>query len=143
MRLSPHFTLSELTQTSTGRDNTPTDTEIGKLQVLVDEVLEPLRMALGVSVRVTSGYRSPEVNAAVGGAASSQHTEGEAADIWVEGMAAEDLARKIVGLGLVFDQLIVERAAPAERWVHVSYRAGRCRNQMLRKTAGGYVKWAP
>ena len=111
--------------------------------MLVDEVLEPLRVALGVSVRVTSGYRSPEVNAAVGGAASSQHTEGEAADIWVEGMAAEDLARKIVGLGLVFDQLIVERDAPAERWVHVSYRAGRCRNQMLRKTYGGYVKWAP
>ena len=143
MRLSPHFTLSELTVTTTGLINTPGSTETAALRTLVVEVLEPLRMAIGRPVHVTSGYRSPSVNAAVNGAPSSQHMRGEAADIWVEGMAAEDLARKIVSLGLVFDQLIVERDAPAERWVHVSYRAGRCRNQMLRKVGGSYTRWTP
>lgn len=143
MQLTDHFTLAELTRTGTGLANVPSETETAALRALAVAVLEPLRVSLGTAVNVTSGYRSSEVNAKVGGASSSQHTRGEAADIWVAGMSAEELARKIVGLGLAFDQIIVERDHPAEQWVHVSYCSAKRRGEVLRKVSSGYATWVP
>lgn len=148
MRLSAHFTLSELCATGTGLPNVPDAAAIEALRALVGNVLEPLRVALGLPLHVSSGYRSPAVNAAAGGAATSQHLRGEAADIWVSGIPAEDLARRIVALGLPVDQLIVESLpavrATAETWVHVSHRAGRLRGELLQRTApGSYAAWRP
>ena len=137
MRLTPHFTLAELTATRHGR-NDPGPAEIEALRALAVHVLEPLRVALGLAVHVDSGFRCPAVNAAVKGAPNSQHMRGEAADIWVSGLAHEDLATRIVALGLPFDQLIVEPG-----WVHISYREGHNRGEMLQKTSTGYAPWTP
>lgn len=94
-QLSPNFTLEEFTRSSTassrGLDNTPTSSARQALQKLAGKVLEPMRKKLGKSITISSGYRSPEVNAAVGGASSSQHMSGEAADIKVSGMTNRQL----------------------------------------------------
>ncbi|HET6497248.1 MAG TPA: D-Ala-D-Ala carboxypeptidase family metallohydrolase, partial [Thermoleophilia bacterium] len=100
-------------------------------------VLEPIREAVARPVRVTSGYRSPAVNAAVGGSSRSQHSKGEAADIKVDGMAAPELRNAIVAAGVPFDQLIWY-APERGGHVHVSYAIGRTqRGQVIYAPAGG------
>lgn len=133
MQLSPNFTLSELTVTSTGLDNTPTPDEVEHLKALVSHVLQPLRDALGAPVVVNSAFRSHAVNRAVGGTPSSQHRSGQAADVWTRGMATRTLARKVIELALPFDQLIWY---PATNRIHVSY-GPRHRRQVLRYTGTG------
>ena len=85
MNLSPHFTLEELTRSVTARnrsiDNTPSKSELANLRLLAETVLEPLREAFGRPITVSSGFRCPELNKAVGGARTSQHLLGQAADI--------------------------------------------------------------
>jgi zinc D-Ala-D-Ala carboxypeptidase len=133
-----HFTLDELTHsqaaTRRGLKNDPDTAARENLQHLVDAVLDPLREALGRPVVISSGYRSPAVNRAVGGAASSQHVLGQAADITVPGMTVAQVVATIRRLGLPFDQLIDEFGS----WVHVSH-SPRNRRQVLRakRTAAG------
>ena len=130
MNLSQHFTLSELTRSQTavrrGIDNTPTPEVIRRLTLLCEVVLEPIRRGCGI-VAVTSGYRSVTLNRAIGGAALSQHTTGDAADINVPGMTIEELYQWIKRSGIRFDQLIQE----FDQWVHVSY-SDKPRGQCLR-----------
>ena len=146
MRLGAHFTLRELTVSSKasalGLDNAPPPEAVRRLGLLVERVLDPLRSALGRPVRVTSGYRSPAVNAAIGGSRTSQHMTGEAADIKVEGVSAPDLAAAIVRLGLPVDQ-VIWYAPERGGHVHVSHRAdGRQRGEVLEApVGGGYVAW--
>ena len=143
MKLGKHFTLAEMTTTDTGLTNTPSAEYIAALARLVALVLDPLRADLGRPVRVTSGYRSPAVNAQVGGSATSQHLRGEAADIKVDGMTTADVARAIHRLRLPVDQCIVERGDAG--WVHVSTAlGGGNRGQWLASPkAGQYVAWTP
>ena len=104
------------------------------LEALVEEVLEPARAAYGKPIIVNSGYRCSIHNAVVGGASSSQHMRGEAADLRIEG-TPEKLARVIVANGK-WDQLILYPT-----FVHVSWkRNGANRHQVLRKTAKGYQR---
>lgn len=126
MRLSPNFSLAELTVTSTGLANTPTANEIAQLRALVQHILQPLRDDLQQPVLVNSAFRSERVNRAVGGTATSQHRFGQAADIRVDGMRSRDLAQRIIDLKLPFDQVIEEFG----NWVHVSY-GPRQRRQVL------------
>lgn len=126
MKLSENFSLVELTSTGTGLPNEPTAEEVAALRALVTNVLQPLRTAVGVPVVVSSGFRSAAVNRAVGGAASSQHRLGQAADINAAGIGPKELCQRIIDLGLPFDQLIQEFG----RWVHVSY-GPRHRRQVL------------
>ena len=117
-QLTEHFSLAELTITEhRDIDNTPPPEIVDKL-VLVAQLLERIRTLSGRPIAVNSGYRSPAVNAAVGGTSNSQHMRGEAADIRAIGMPVIDLALLIdankVALGV--DQVILEFA----RWVHVS-----------------------
>jgi zinc D-Ala-D-Ala carboxypeptidase len=120
MNLSPNFTLDELllsqTATRRGIDNTPTSAIVAELQRLAQTILQPLRDRLGQPIVVSSGYRSPALNLAVGGSRNSDHMRGRAADIVVPGMKARDVALAIVELRLPFRQCIVEGG----RWVHVS-----------------------
>ena len=130
MRLSENFTLEELTATGTGLSNVPPPDARATLKELVDNVLQPARDAIGLPVTVTSGYRSPAVNRAVGGAAGSQHTRGEAADL----QCADNrrLFEAIRG-GLLFDQLIWEHGTDdCPAWVHVSYKTQGNRKEVLR-----------
>lgn len=124
--LSKNFTLEELSRTSSGLPNSPSKPVIQNLQALVSNILQPLRDHLGKSIHINSGYRSPEVNKAIGGATNSQHTFGEAADIVVEGFTPQQLAQYIDSLNLPFDQLIQEPT-----WVHVSFRASNNRHERL------------
>lgn len=130
MQLSPHFSLEEMTLSQTaarrGIDNVPPAAATAALKTLCTEVLEPIRLHFGRPVRVSSGFRSPTLNRAIGGAASSQHCRGEAADITVPGVSNFELAQWI-SRNLHYDQLILEFG----RWVHVSYRHGRLRHQEL------------
>lgn len=128
--MTPHFTLDELTfsQTAVRKsiENKPDKAQTENLRQLCLNVLEPLREALERPIIISSGYRSPRLNKAIGGSARSQHCKGEAADIVVPGMDAKDVALKIVELGLPVDQLILEGG----RWVHVSY-SSRNRGEVL------------
>jgi hypothetical protein len=141
--ISPHFSVAELSRSEAaarnGIDNTPDAEALENLRALCDNVLEPLRAAVGKPLRVNSAYRGPKANAAVGGSKTSQHSKGEAADIEVDGMDNAQLAKKIVALKLPFDQLILEfidPLVPGSGWVHVSHkRSGPQRGQVLRAVA--------
>ncbi len=89
-KLSANFSLNELTKSETairnGLDNTPTQEVVDNLRTLCENVLQPVREGYGVAVKVNSGYRAPEVNAAVGGSRTSDHCKGQAADIEIPGV---------------------------------------------------------
>lgn len=136
MKLSPNFDLSEFVvsqeATRRGIDNTPPTVVVKNLTALCLAVLEPLRQMLG-PVRVSSGYRCPALNAAIGGARDSQHLTGNAADIFVNGRTLDEVYTWIYDM-CPFDQVI--REFPPGGWVHVSYDPGRGRRQGLRATRG-------
>lgn len=117
MNLTAHFTLEEFTesQVATRRriDNTPAPRIIDNLR-RVAEILEQVRAVVGRPIVVSSGYRSPALNVAVGGARKSAHVNGLAADINAVGMSARELAQKIRDSNIQFDQLIHEGT-----WVHI------------------------
>lgn len=126
MQLSKNFTLAELCKSEVAIrrniDNTPSEKVKNNLQVLVDNVLQPLRDKFG-PVTITSGYRSPAVNTAVGGSPVSDHCLGMAADIEIVGVDNKKLAEHIRD-NFKFTQLILEfytEGDPASGWVHVSY----------------------
>lgn len=150
MQLSEHFHLSEFTGSQTARrkgiDNTPPPAAIAALGTLCEHVLEPVRRKFGV-VTVSSGYRSPKLNRAVGGSSTSQHVYGQAADIEVPGVANGDVARWIAR-NCDFDQLILEFYTPGQPnsgWVHVSWRIANRRKQTLTAVRGrfGKTKYLP
>jgi len=122
--MTPHFTLSELTATNTGYDNTPPNHIVENLYTLA-MFLERVRDCVGRPIMISSAYRSPDVNAKIGGSPTSDHMQGLAADIKVNGLAPASVARMIKNSGIKYDQLIVEPT-----WVHVGI-GSRMRNQNL------------
>jgi hypothetical protein len=140
MQLSPNFHMSELTVSQTaarrGLNNTPGKAEIVNLSRLCKTILQPLRDHLKRPILVTSGYRSPAVNQAVGGSGTSAHCFGLAADIHVPGMTSAQLMATVRGLQLPVDQCIDEFGS----WVHVGLTGGKPRNQYLSaRFVGGRV----
>tara|TARA_R110000851_G_C12819136_1_gene539387 strand:- start:38 stop:490 length:453 start_codon:yes stop_codon:yes gene_type:complete len=142
--LGRYFTLREMTRTSTGLGNQPPEHIEANLTRLVREMLDPLREELELPIRITSGYRSPEVNAAVGGSRTSRHMTGLAADFKVRGMTARQLVDRIERLredGIVdYDQAIAYAVAKGGH-VHIGLAPEGVtpRRQMLWAAAeGGY-----
>ena len=141
MKLSEYFELSEFEHSDTARakgivNRVPAEL-VPNVVRLHDNVLYPLRKLVGHPVRITSGYRCADLNKAVGGAANSQHSTGEAADIEVAGqsnMAVFNWIRK----NCEFDQLILE-SVHGVQWVHVSFRFGGNRGQCLAYDGKRYV----
>ena len=135
MRLSEHFTLEEFVRSrkaqARGINNNPSAEAVEWMKKLSQQVLEPLRLAWGQPIFITSGYRSSRLNSSVGGARNSQHRLGQAADIVADlSLLNYDLGQLIIELGLPFDQLIFEdcyieyvAGKPQHRcrWIHVSY----------------------
>ena len=137
MQLTNNFSLKELTVSETatrkGLDNTPNETVTANLKTLAETILQPLREHYGKSVKVNSGYRSPDVNASVGGSKTSDHCKGQAADIEIAGVANGDLANYIAS-NFKFTQIILEfytQGIPDSGWVHVSYDANDLKCQTL------------
>lgn len=128
-----YFTIKELSHSDTavarGIDNYPTAEAIHNLTKLVENVLDPLREKHGKPIRVSSGYRSAILNRSVNGATSSQHRLGEAADITVGSKEENRKLFEIIRQELPFDQLIDEKDFS---WVHVSFREGKNREQVLK-----------
>lgn len=127
MNLTPHFTLAEMTRSSTAERlrlaNTPDDAALAAL-LQTAELLERIRAVLDAPVIVTSAYRAPAVNSAVGGATTSDHMAGQAADILAPRFGtpyrvAKTLAPLVDKLGI--GQLILEGVG-GKQWVHVSTR---------------------
>ena len=136
-----YFTVSELTRSATakslGIDNTPTPAIRAKLETLITECLDPIRRIYGRPVIVSSGYRCPELNKAVGGSSTSQHMLGEAADLVpATGGSLAGIFRAAVQFGN-YDQLIIEQSG-SSRWVHVSY-GPRNRRTILAYRNGRYT----
>lgn len=132
MKLSPHFILAEMIESQTATrlqlKNRPNKTQIAALAKLCQNTLEPLRNKLGKPVKISSGFRSPLVNRAVGGSVNSQHMRGEAADIQVFDMSTQQLFDFILANGIVFDQIIQE----FDSWVHISFKSnGKQRRNIL------------
>lgn len=147
MRLSKNFSLNEMarsmTATRLGIVNVPVAIEIVNLSFLCEEVLQPVRDHFG-RTKVLSGYRSPDLNKAIGGSSRSQHCRGMAADI--ECPKADNL--KVFGWiadNLDFDQLILEfyeKGYPLSGWVHVSYnKSGNRKNILVASKEAGTVKY--
>ena len=134
MRLSKNFALSEITHSNTakrlGIDNEPTETHLQNMQHLVDDILQPLRDGVG-PIRISSGYRNPSLNRAIGGSVSSQHCKGEALDIqfWEMGkMNNKVIYDFILDSNMEFDQMINEFDFA---WIHISLKDKGNRKQVL------------
>lgn len=132
--LSKYFNFSEMMVSDyaarNGINNTPPESAAACLKDLCADVLDVVRGHYGKPLVVTSGYRSPKVNSAIGGSKTSQHCFGQAADFTVLSVPLKQLFRDI-GTGVIpvkFDQLIYE----FDSWIHVSYvKNAKNRGQML------------
>ncbi len=140
MNLTANFSLTEMVKSETalrhGMENTPGEAEIAALRLLCEKVLQPVRDHYGVGVKVNSGFRHPDVNAAVGGSKTSDHCRGQAADIEIPGVANADLAVWIME-NLDYTQLILEFYTPGildSGWVHVSYNPTNLKKENLTAT---------
>ncbi len=134
MQLTEHFFLIEFTVSTTaismGIENTPTPEHLVNIRNLANE-MERVRSLFNRRIEITSGYRNPEVNAAVGGVPNSAHALGHAADFHVEGFTDLAAAKVIRDSTFKFDQLIFEK----NRCVHISFHPD-MRRQVLRQPGG-------
>lgn len=135
MQLTPHFSLAELTVTNQKIDNTPSKEVIEVLRTTAF-YMEKVREILGnVPITINSGYRSPDVNRAVGGTSNSSHTYGYAVDFTAYGHTPLTISNILSKSNLKFDQLIYEKT-----WVHISFDPRMRGNILTLKGKGKYVK---
>lgn len=120
MRLTANFDLDEFLVSGTAErmdiDMTPPLDVRDNLKRLCETLLQPIRDGMGAPIGISSGYRPPDLNRAIGGADGSAHQFGRAADFKVIGFTPYDTAIYIRDQGLPFDQLICE----FNRWVHIA-----------------------
>ena len=144
MILSKNFTLKELTRSHTalrlGIDNEPSKEGVLKLTLLATSLLQPLRNVVG-SLRITSGYRSPQLSEAIGSSSNSQHCRYEAVDMQFVKRGKMDNIKiydALIDLDLDFDQCILEFGNATEHidptepdWIHLSWKVVDNRKQTL------------
>jgi zinc D-Ala-D-Ala carboxypeptidase len=145
-RLSTHFSLKELTGSQTaerkGINNTPDDSEIENLKLVCENILEPVREHYGIPFTPSSGFRSFELNKAIGSSSKSQHITGQAVDFEIPGVPNMEVALWIKER-LDYDQLILEfykEKVPDSGWVHCSYVGQENRKESKRFDGR---KWSP
>ena len=134
MRLSKNFILSEITRSNTakrlGIDNGPDKNHLRSIQRLITNLIQPMRDALG-PIRISSGYRNPNVNRAIGGSTKSQHCKGEALDLqfWKDGkICNKEIYDWVLSSDVEFDQMINEFDFA---WIHISLKKEDNRKQVL------------
>jgi zinc D-Ala-D-Ala carboxypeptidase len=143
--ISKHITYLEATKSSTairhGLENKPNETEIKRMQLVAQKVFEPMRKGLGGHpIFIGSFFRAELVNKKAGGSKTSGHRLGDAidadADVYnIPGLTNRDVF-EFIRDNLEFDQLIWEYDNPdgTPAWVHMSFREGNNRNQVLKAT---------
>ena len=137
MLLSEHFTLGEMTKSSSHPEvyNIPSHEAIANLKRLCGW-LEVLRERSGTPIRINSGYRSPQLNRKIGGAANSNHLTGCAVDIKVSGIE-QALRYATILLDYsdeskqLFDELLIEKNRYGAIWVHFAVRPSNNRRKIL------------
>lgn len=132
MNLSAHVTLAEFQDSSTatthGINNKMNESQIASAKLLCENVFEPLRSYLNTPIKISSGFRSVQLNKMIKGSSTSQHTKGEAMDLQIGANGFFFIKTK-----LDFDQLIWEFGNDEQPdWVHVSYNVGKNRKMSLR-----------
>ena len=151
MKLTENFSVNELTKSQTaerkGIDNTPSTEHQDNLKSLCEMILQPIRDHFGQVVSVSSGYRSPELCAAIGSSTQSQHAKGQACDFEIFGISNKELA-DYIDQNLDYDQLILEywkgEDEPNSGWVHCSFNTQGNRKQYLRAyKENGSTKYEP
>jgi hypothetical protein len=138
MWLSEHFHITEFVNSNEARrrgiNNTPSKEAVDNLILVCENILEPVRAQFKSPVRISSGYRSPQLNRAIGGSANSQHCWGMACDFEIPDLDNCDLAQWVAD-NLTFDQLILEFhdhvEGPNSGWVHASFNAEGNRSEIL------------
>ena len=153
MQLSEHLNLAEVTRSETakrkGISNMPTPEHLENFKNLAINIFEPIRKHFGKPIHISSGYRSKQLNTAIGGSLTSQHCSGEAIDIDMDGSANGITNKQVfdyIKQYLNFDQLIWEFGTSANPdWVHVSYKTnGKQRKQILKAVKqGGKTSYTP
>jgi hypothetical protein len=151
MQISKHLSLAEVSRSETakrrGINNTPSGEHLENFKKLAENIFEPIREHFGVPIHISSGYRSKELNAAVGGSSSSQHCQGEAIDIDMDGTSITNAEIfNYIKDNLNFDQLLWEFGNDTNPdWVHVSYEStGKQRKQILKVIkANGKTSYIP
>ena len=127
MKISEHLDLSEVIRSDSakrnGISNMPTKEHIANFMLLAEKIFEPVREHFGVPIRISSGYRSKELNEKIGGSSTSQHCKGQAIDIDMDGtLLTNKQIFDYIKDNLPFDQLIWEFGNEDNPdWVHVSY----------------------
>ena len=133
MQITKNFSMSEFTYSDTATqhkiDNTPSHQTQDNIIKLVNNVLQPLRDYMGISCSINSGYRCPALNKKIGGATNSAHMSGCAADINFGSKQLNKKAFEWIKQNCEFRQLIDEKNFA---WVHVEYRDGDNRKQILK-----------
>lgn len=140
MKISEHLSLSEITRSETakrkGISNTPTAEHLENFKLLAENVFEKIRANFRAPIHISSGYRSKELNDAIGGSQTSQHSKGQAIDIDMDGSSNGITNADVYNFikdNLEFDQLIWEFGTDNNPdWVHVSYNEGKNRKQKLK-----------
>lgn len=133
MNLSKHVTLAEFQDSSTatthGINNKMNESQIASAKLLCENVFEPLRIYLNTPIKISSGFRSLQLNKMIKGSSTSQHTKGEAMDLQIGSKGFNFIKDK-----LNFDQLIWEFGNDENpSWVHVSF-SSKNRKQVLKAT---------
>jgi hypothetical protein len=133
IRLSKNLMLTEMLRSESakrrGISNKATKEHIENMKILAENVFQPIRDHFKVPIRISSGYRSRELNAIIGGSQTSQHSEGKALDLDMDGTKITNKQIfDFIRQNLEFDQLINEFDYS---WVHVSFNLGKNRKQVL------------
>ena len=138
-KISKHVSYKEgvysITALRLGLKNDPSDLHLANMKLIAEKVFEPLRMHVGGPIKINSFYRGPELNAAIGGSAKSQHCHGQAMDIDdTYGHASNKEMFNWIKANCDYDQMIWEFGDDNNpNWVHVSYvNPGENRNRCLK-----------
>jgi len=150
-KISKYVTYAEVTKSNQANAlklaNIPNATQLNNLRLVCTNVFDKVREHFGKPIGISSGFRSVELNAKIGGSKTSQHCEGKALDI--DGDIFGGINNKLLFFYIkencIFDQLIWEFGSEnAPDWVHVSYNEGKNRGQVLRALkVGGKTIYKP
>jgi hypothetical protein len=151
MQLSTNLSLAEVTRSETakrrGISNMPTAEHIENFKKLAANIFQPIREHFGKPIIISSGYRSAELNKAIGGSLSSQHCSGEAIDIDMDGTDITNAQIfNYIKDNLNFDQMIWEFGTDANPdWVHVSFASNRSQRKqiLVAKKVNGKTTYIP